>query len=216
MTIGKIRASTLLLLACAIWVAATLTIIGTLRFNFGQSILFMLIVSWLGRALCIAWMLIPTLAGIYAFRLLLAGQRRPAAKWSLMPVLAIAALFLAIPLSGIVRFGIEYEGYSRVVDDARHDKCSDEDRKSWTAVPEFADCAAPALVLFDWGGLGSSWNGIIYDASDEISKPSHDRSASWKGRDVAGLLSCSGVSAKLTGHFYLAGGSFSASPTECD
>lgn len=213
---GKIRASTSLISACVLWAVATIAAIGTLRFDFGQSVLFMLVDTWLGRALFVAWLLIPIIAGIYAFRAQVAGQRRLAAKWSLVPILAIGAIFFGIPVSGIIRFSFEYSGYRRVVDDVRHDKCSAEDRKNWTTVPEFADCEAPPLILFDWGGLGSSWNGIIYDASDEISKQSHDRSASWKGRDVGSLLSCSGSSVSLTHHFYLAGGSFSTSPNECD
>ena len=55
----------------------------------------------------------------------------------------------------------------------------------------------------------SSWFGVVYDSSDEIAKLPKNRSASWKARDVGSMLSCSGVDARLSGHYYLVSGELS-------
>jgi len=63
-------------------------------------------------------------------------------------------------------------------------------------------------VIFVWGGFGSIWHGVIYDAADEIAKPPKGRSETWRKREIGELLACSGVRFSLSDHYYRAGGNY--------
>lgn len=206
----------LLFCLSALWLVATAVVIATLQFEFGDWLIWILVLSGVIWAALVFWVGIPIWAGVYALRLVRAGWHNRAVGWAFIPALAIGTIFFGVPLSGMIWFAAEYNSFRRIADDLSYGKCAKEDMKHWAVAPEFVDCDNPPLVLFDWGGIGSGWYGIIYDASDEIAKPSRDRSASWKQRDVGSLLSCSGTSAYLGGHFYFAGGSFASSANECD
>ena len=152
--------------------------------------------------------------------------------WSAVPVLlvlcALRAIFLKRYLAGIswiavvtlgflivwpdaliglrLRFYASKYIYDHAVSQAEAGRCSMQDKGDWTWPAEFASCDKPVLLIFDWGGLGSSWFGVVYDAADEIVKPVKDRSPAWKTREVGRILSCSEVAVPLGWHYYLSGG----------
>ena len=70
------------------------------------------------------------------------------------------------------------------------------------------DCHDPVIVIFPWGGFGSIWHGVVYDASDEIAKPPQDRSAGWKATPIGKQLSCTGAKLSLGDHYYRASGDY--------
>lgn len=44
-------------------------------------------------------------------------------------------------------------------------------RGRWPVAVDFLQCKPPAIVIFPWGGFLSSWEGVIYDAADQINRP---------------------------------------------
>jgi hypothetical protein len=171
---------------------------------------------FLGEWLLLAvWAVVPAISLVWAVRLALAGRVKHALGWSILPVAAILIYFDGAAAGDNLRFQVEKPAYQRVVADAAAGKCSMEDRKRWQVQIDAIDCTDPITIIFIWGGFGSIWNGVVYDAADEIVKPPPERSAIWKCRDIGKLLSWSGASQALGGHFYLAGGDYSSDP-DCE
>lgn len=170
----------------------------------------------LGRWLLLfVWALTPTMSLVWAVRLALTGRFKRALGWCLLPVAAAFLFFTGASDGEILRFQLEKPAYLRVVADAAAGKCSTEDRKRWQVQIDALDCTDPITIIFIWGGFGSTWNGVVYDAADQIVKRPPERSAIWRCRDIGKLLSSSGASRALGGHFYLAGGDYSPSTNDC-
>jgi hypothetical protein len=63
---------------------------------------------------------------------------------------------------------------------------------------------APRILVDDWGGvLPMSSHGLVYDESDEITKPEAERSAAWKERVRGTEGECIYGGTPIGGHFYL-------------
>jgi hypothetical protein len=62
----------------------------------------------------------------------------------------------------------------------------------------------PKLVVFSRGGMPWSFDGIVYDASDEVQLPPAGRSVDWKMRAAHTELSCHFEVRPLGAHFYAA------------
>lgn len=110
---------------------------------------------------------------------------------------------------------MDKSAYDRVVLDAEQGRCSPEDQQHWHVAIDAIDCHKPATIVFLWGGFLSSWHGVVYDAGHEIIKPAKDRATSWKRREVGQLLSCSDADLFLGGHYYRAGGNYTAGSDDC-
>jgi hypothetical protein len=63
----------------------------------------------------------------------------------------------------------------------------------------------PKLVIFNWGGMVWSSNGVIYDESDEVALAPGRQSPDWIARAGRTEPGCGGYSiTPVGGHFYLA------------
>jgi hypothetical protein len=162
--------------------------------------------SWMVVAM---WALVPFLSFVQVVRRSLGGNAKHALAWSALPVAAMLIFFYGADAGEILRFQVNRHAYQRVVADAAAGRCSEADRKQWRVDIDAIECSVPVLIVFIWGGFGSIWNGVVYDAADQIAEPASKRSRFWKQRDSGSLLSCSGASMDLGNHFYLAGGFYS-------
>jgi len=138
-----------------------------------------------------------------ALTILLLERRLAGLRWIGIVVLGALAVWPGAFVGERLRFYTTKYAYDRVIRDAEAGLCTD---RKWSAPVDLLDCEKPVVVTFGWGGFGSSWFGVVYDAADEIAKPAKERSAPWKAREIGNMLSCSGVGTGLGGHYYLAGG----------
>ena len=152
------------------------------------------------------------LLGIKRFR---KGRYRSGLGWLTILAASILLCFHGRSLGETLRFQWNKPSYDRVVADARAGRCAKADQKHWNVDIDAVDCSDPVTVIFVWDGFLSMWNGVIYDAGDQIAKTSRDRSPAWKNRAIGHLLSCSGTSRSLGGHYYLAGGNYTSGTDEC-
>ncbi len=60
----------------------------------------------------------------------------------------------------------------------------------------------PKLIYFPWGGFVIG-HGVVYDESDEIARPEHERSAGWRSRAAGTELGCGIEEEPAGGHFYI-------------
>jgi len=63
----------------------------------------------------------------------------------------------------------------------------------------------PRLFVDNWGGFLSVSHGLVYDESDEITKPMAERSEAWKKRADRTEAECVYGYMPIGGHFYLVG-----------
>ncbi len=117
-------------------------------------------------------------------------------------------MIYGIDLGDMIHFWLNKARYDRIVSDVILGRCSQEDSRGWKATIVATECRAPAIIAFEHDRMLSVWRGIVYDASDEIAKPPHERSAAWKSRDVAELIGCSEVRVAFGGHYYAVSGEF--------
>ncbi len=71
-------------------------------------------------------------------------------------------------------------------------------------VKSLPDIRQPKLAVFDWGGMSFASQGIVYDESDEITRPRQKQSPGWKARARNTELSCGYGATPMGGHFYFA------------
>jgi hypothetical protein len=160
------------------------------------------------------WAAIPAAAMILAIRRVLERRYGSAVGWSSVPAAGALLFFFATDIGDIVRFRLNKASYDQVVADARASKCSKQVQERGDIAIDGIDCD-PITVIFTWGGFGSIWHGIVYDAGDEIIRSPQDRSFTWKNRPIGSLLSCSGAKRELGDHYYRAGGSYTAGKDDC-
>jgi hypothetical protein len=166
---------------------------------------------WLALSL---WAAIPAAAMILAMRRVLERRYGSAVGWFSVPAAGVFLFFFATDIGDIVRFRLNKASYDRVVADAHANKCSKQVHERGDIAIDGIDCD-PITVIFTWGGFGSIWHGIVYDAGDEIMRSPQDRSTAWKNRPIGNLLSCSGAKGALGEHYYRAGGSYTAGKNDC-
>lgn len=158
------------------------------------------------------WLAIPA-AGIVAALVMLWKRRyRDAALCSLVPGIGVLLVLYAFDIGDIIHFRLYKGRYDRVVSDVVAGRCSAEDRRGWKAATISYECQPPAIVAFERDRVLSSWRGIVYDATDEITKPPNQRSAAWKKRETASWLDCSQPALALGGHYYAFSGDFGSCP----
>jgi len=190
---------------CATWVFVSLAVpasggVMPLLFVLGLSGAF-----WFAVA---AWIAVPAVAAAVIIRLLWVRRYRAAAGWSLVPAVGVLLVLYGIDLGDMIHFWLNKARYDRIVSDVILGRCSHEDSRGWKATIVATECQAPAIIAFEHDRMLSVWRGIVYDASDEIAKPPHERSAAWKSRDVAELIGCSEVRVAFGGHYYAVSGEF--------
>jgi hypothetical protein len=210
-------AGRLLALTSVAWFAASLMIPATPLWD--SLLLLALIFSvglsggiWLALAL---WAALPATAALLAIKRLSERRYQAAAGWLTVPAAAVFLWCFATGLGDMARFRLNKGAYDNVIADARMGKCSMEDIKRWGIPIDGIECHDPITVIFVWGGFVSIWNGVVYDAGDEIIKAPQDRSTGWKKRAIGSLLSCSGAKTALGDHYYRAGGSYTSGSDEC-
>jgi hypothetical protein len=187
-----------------VWLLANLILSVAWAYGVPRMMIAFLIVErpqrWIALGL---WSVVPVLLIVHGLRSLFLRRHFTGIGW--IAVVALGFLFVwPDALLGLrLRFYATKFAYDRVIEDVEAGNCSG---KSWSAPVDMVECRKPVLVTFAWGGLGSGWFGVAYDATDEIANPVQERSASWKARDVGSLLCCSYVAARLGGHYYLANG----------
>jgi hypothetical protein len=63
----------------------------------------------------------------------------------------------------------------------------------------------PRFMFQDWGGFLAVSRGVVYDASDEITRPATERSDAWKRRAALTDANCVYGYTPIFGHFYFVG-----------
>lgn len=191
---------------CVLWVAMTGFIAVTsdyydLWFFFVMLFVFMVIPALL-------WLCVPIVAVVLAIKRFRMRRIKAALGWLLVPVSAAAVSALGHAFGDVVMFQIHKSAYERIVEDASSGHCSVADRALWPVLVDLTNCRAPVIVVIPWVGFLSVWHGVIYDASDEISKPPEERSIEWKASPTGKALQGSGAWKALGDHYYLGGGSY--------
>jgi len=196
-----------LCLMALVWLLATLAFSVASAYGMPRFVIVFEMVSarrWIYVAL---WAIVPVLLLVRSIKSVFLEHRAAGLWWVTIPALGLLIVWPNALIGEKLRFYATKGAYDHVVSDAEAGRCSNRDGGKWPIQVEFLDCRQPVLITFDWGGLGSGWFGIVYDAADEIVKPTSERSDSWKHRDVGQMLSCSDVAARLGGHYYLTSGS---------
>jgi hypothetical protein len=161
------------------------------------------------------WVCVPLIATVLAIRRIAQRRYRWAAVWLLIPAAAVGlALGTTTNVGDLVKFHWNKASYDRAVAAARVGRCSADSRDRSYSSADGIECD-PITVVFEWGGIGSVWFGIVYDEGDEIIKPAPERSPQWKNRTIGRVLSCSGSNRALGGHYYRAGGSYTGGKDDC-
>jgi hypothetical protein len=155
------------------------------------------------------WIAAPIAAFVMGIQRLRARRYYHAGAWLMVPAAVIALFFYGSVAGAMAGFWLNKAAYDRVVSDAAAGRCSSEDRQHWNVAIDAFSCDEPLIVVFVWDGFLSSWNGVVYDAADQISKSPRERSKTWNDREVGKLLSCSRAWLALGGHYYRAGGDYS-------
>lgn len=52
------------------------------------------------------------------------------------------------------------------------------------------------------------WEGLVYDAADQIAKPTALRQKAWRASDVGSILDYSGATRSLGGHYFFGSGTY--------
>ena len=207
---------TAVIVASVVWLAVTLIAVSAVRVSDSIGLTYVIAEAFFGRWTLIAfWALVPIITLGWALREIFRGKIRYAIAWCVLPISAALIFFSGPAVIDNMRFQFNKSAYQRVVGDALAGKCTNNERRFWKVDVDAIDCKAPITIVFIWSGLGSGWNGIVYDAADQIVKPSRERSEFWRDRYVGNLLSCSRVIKALGRHFYFAGGHYTSTNNSC-
>jgi hypothetical protein len=127
-----------------------------------------------------------------------------------MGVLAFAATvaILGQHVSEVLHFATNKAAFDAVVTRAKAGKCDPEDIKSQDITVADWQCDDPMIIIFVWDSFLENWEGVVYDASDEFSKPPRERSAESKRHPIGKSLSCSSTSLSVGNHYYVGAGTF--------
>ena len=207
-----IKAGTVLSSLCVLWVVAIAFIAVT--FDYYDLELFLIVQPRAGLAVAIAC--------VVPFAALVAGVRRVDQReflaglgWLSVPVLGIATGLFGCRFGDDIMFRLNKPNYVRLVWDMSAGPCPSAESARWHARVLVAHCGSPTIVVIPWGESLGLWHGVIYDATDEISKPAVQRSLAWLSTDAGRALQNSGVGRALGGHYYLAGGYFWGGCDDC-
>lgn len=154
------------------------------------------------------WLSVPGGAIYMAYKRVRAGGIRAAAAWMLVPVSVTVLMPVGRRVGDGLIFELHKSQYEFIVRQAMAGHCSPPDGGRWPIAVDYLQCKPPVIVIFPWGGFLSSWEGIVYDAADEVAKPPILRQKTWRETDVGGVLSDSGATQSLGGHYYFAHGNY--------
>jgi hypothetical protein len=163
----------------------------------------------------VCWITLPVYGAIQARRALKGKRYAAASLWSALPIAALLLVLWGREASVFLRFEMEKPAYERIIADAQSGHCSPRSWGSWGFRVVQGECRQPLIIVFRWGGALSNWQGIVYDADDQIDKPVGQRDAVWKATEAGTLLSCSDAYMALGGHYYRAGGDFARYADDC-
>ncbi len=197
--------STLLGLLSCLWLASALVLPSFPSTNLWLEFVFASVSFW---PVLVLWAIVPVVALVLAIKRLRGGHFWRAAAWLSLPA-ALVLFCLKGPVIGdAAQFWLNKRAYDRAVADAHAGKCSADDRRTWGVDIGGADCHEPVTIIFAWGGFLSMWDGVVYDAADQIAKAPEARSESWRNRDIGELLACSRASFAFGNHYYRASGNY--------
>ena len=164
-------------------------------------------VTGIGWPFAIAWASVPILAFLIALNSIRTGDALAGMRWLVLPAIAIVFLLPGALIGERTRFYLTRASYDRVVSEVAAGRCDNLLAPPWHSGVDGLECGKSGPIIFDWGGLGSVWYGVVYDPSDQIGKPVKERSGDWRQRTTGQMLGCSWAGASLGGHYYLASGS---------
>ncbi len=163
---------------------------------------------FLGVFGALLWLSTPCGALFLAYKRLRIRRIRAAAAWLLVPVSAAVFMPLGHRLGDALIFKLHESQYQFVVRQAAAGHCSLADGRRWPLAVDFLQCKPPVIVIFPWGGFLSSWEGVIYDEADQITKPPTLRQKVWRASNVGSVLDYSGASQSLGGHYFFGSGTY--------
>jgi hypothetical protein len=187
---------------CVLWMTATAFIAVTFGYFDEWFFLGLLVVPE------ILWLIVPIVAIVRAVKRLRQRRFKAAVAWLLVPAIGAVISALGYTFGDAVMFRIHKSAYEAVVKDVSAGRCSRPQRTAWHVQVDYVNCGPPVIIVIPWGGFLSFWHGVIFDASDEISKPSGQRSVAWRATEAGHALQYSGVKRPLGDHYYVAGGSY--------
>lgn len=154
------------------------------------------------------WLSTPCGALFLAYKRLRVRRTRAAVAWLLVPVSAALLMPLGHRLGDALIFKLHESQYQFVVRQAVAGHCSPPDGGRWPVAVDFLQCKPPVIVIFSWGGFLSSWEGVVYDAADQITKPPALRQKAWRASNVGSVLDYSGATQSLGGHYFFGSGTY--------
>jgi hypothetical protein len=185
---------------CAVWVAIVGFIAITFRYYFFfWLMLFILILPPLILAA------VPFAAATIGVRRFIKRRYLEGVGWLLVPAAGALIATLGYDTSEYVIFHTLKPVYDRIVGDATSGRCSTHDRSKWLVRVDLVSRERSVIVVFPWSGFWASWYGIVYDATDEISRAPAQRSQQWQASEVGKTLKYLGALSALGGHYYVAG-----------
>lgn len=190
--------------AILVWACMTIAVRAS-GMIFMLVILFAAWLGWVGIVIALLiWVSVPAAAFLWSIQR--ACQRRwcSAASWVAIPCLAVIMFVWGQEVTGVVRFIWNKPTYDREVASAHANRCV---RAAGSSV-DAKDCSSPVAIAFEWDGFLNSWNGLIYDETDQIALQPEQRSPAWKAGDVGSMMGCSSADLALGGHYYLASGNY--------
>jgi len=186
---------------CGLWTAATVVAIAA---SGTDVVFFVIFAAWFVPV--IIWIAIPLWAAKLSVSELRAGDYRRAVNWAFIPAFAVGAVLQGGAAGTALRFALERPRYDAVIQDMAAGNCaSDELRRRHNVDIDNIDCRPPFVVIFLWDGFITMWRGVVFDGSDEITKPDDKRSLEWRGSAAAEQLKCAGITHYLGDHYYAVG-----------
>ena len=195
---------------CILWVVVSVVV--AVLYDYENLAFFLVFSAMLilpvGIFAALLWLSVPGGALYLTYRRLRARNLRAAAGWILVPVSVAALVPVGRRWGDVFVFELHKSQYQDVVRDALAGRCSPSPGRRWPVPVDFIQCKPPVAVIFPWGGFLSGWEGVVYDAADQISKPPALRLRAWSKTTVGQALVYSGARQSLGGHYYLASGNY--------
>lgn len=195
---------------CILWVAVSVFL--AVVYDYDDLtlylIFFFLLRPLVGILGALLWLSVPGGALYFAYRRLRSGRMRATAAWMIVPISLVVHTPAGHRLGDALIFELHKSQYQFVVRRTLAGHCSPPERGRWPAAVDFLQCKPPVIVIFPWGGFLSSWEGIVYDAADQIAKPPNLRQKAWRTSNVGTVLDDSGETLSLGGHYYFASGNY--------
>jgi len=192
---------------CIFWAAGSVFL--AMIYDYGDLALYLVfgfLQPVLGVFGALLWLSTPCGALFLAYKRFRVRRIRAAAAWVLVPVSAVVLMPVGHRLGDALIFTLHESQYQFVVRQVAAGHCSPPEGGRWPVAVDFLQCKPPVIVIFPWGGFLSSWEGVVYDAADQITKPPALRQKAWRASNVGSALDYSGATQSLGGHFFFGSG----------